>query len=196
MVVPIGLAGCAFGTRHPTLVYPPDESPGYMALAHAEPNAPIAARHVRVVLHGFADERADKNVVGTVRNGYGIRTADVVPTNSVSDWVTAAVRSELERSGYRVTRAETADDSGSYVVSGEILNVFCDMYLEFSGQVVLVATVRKDGRELLNKRYEGKGTSGIAVAATAESYAQSLARALASAIRPFVADVDRALISP
>ena len=93
-------------------------------------------------------------------------------------------------------KTTTIDDSGSYVVSGEILNVFCDMYLEFSGQVVLVATVRKDGRELLNKRYEGKGTSGIAVAATAESYAQSLARALASAIRPFVADVDRALISP
>jgi hypothetical protein len=113
--------------------------------------------------------------VGTVRNAFGMRTADVIPTNSVTDWVTQALGTELRNNGYTViSEIPTGTSQGSSaVVSGEILNVFCDMYFSYTGQVSLVAKVNQDGKELLNKHYAGEGSAGVAVAMTAESYAQS-----------------------
>ena len=73
------------------------------------------------------------------------------------------------------------------------MNVFCDMYFSYTGQVSLVAKVSLDGKELLNKHYAGEGSAGVAVAMTAESYAQSLALALSSALKQFVADLDKTL---
>ena len=185
------LAGCAFGTRQPTLVYPPASEPADKMAAHAAV-APMK-RNVRIVLKPFADARSDKRVVGTVRNAFGMRTADVVPANDVSGWVTQAVATELEKNGYTVV--DPADQPGSpgTVVSGEILNVFCDMYLTYNGQVSLVVKVNEDGKELLTRHYAGEGSAGMAVAMTAESYAQSLALALSSALRKFVADLNQAL---
>jgi len=67
------------------------------------------------------------------------------------------------------------------------------MYFSYTGQVSLVAKVNKDGKELLNKHYAGEGSAGLAVAMTAESYAQSLALALSAALKQFVAELDQSL---
>jgi hypothetical protein len=189
------LAGCAFGTRQPTLVYPPASESSGTSVAHAAVNS--SPKTVRIVLKPFTDQRSDKKVVGTVRNGFGMRTADVIPTNSVPDWVTQAIATELRNDGYTVV-SETSTDSPqgpSAVVYGEVLNVFCDMYFSYTGQVSLVARVSKDGKELLNKHYAGEGSAGLAVAATADAYSQSLALALSSAVKKLVADLDTSLSS-
>ncbi len=183
--------GCAFGTRQPTLIYPPASEPGETGLAHAEVKP--APKNIRIVLRPFTDQRSDKRVVGTVRNALGMRTADVIPTNSVPDWVAQAIATELRNSGYSVTSEMPEDASQTAVVSGEILNVFCDMYFSYTGQVSLIARVSKDGKDLLNKHYAGEGSAGLAVAMTAESYAQSLALALSSAVKQFVSDLDKSL---
>jgi len=44
--------------------------------------------------------------------------------------------------------------------------------------------------------YSGEGSAGLAWAATEESYAQSLALALAAAIRQLIADLDNSLATP
>lgn len=185
------LAGCAFGTRQPTLVYPPASEPADKMAAHAAV-AP-ARKNVQIVLKPFVDARSDKRVVGTVRNAFGMRTAEVIPTNDVSGWVTKAVATELEKNGYTVVSPADQTGIAGRVVSGEILNVFCDMYLSYTGQVSLVVKVNEDGKELLNRHYAGEGSAGLAVAMTAESYAQSLALALASALQKFVADLNQAV---
>jgi hypothetical protein len=187
------LAGCAFGTRQPTLIYPPTSDSGETSVAHA---APIPRpKNIQVVLNPFADQRSDKKVVGTVRNAFGMHTADVIPTNSVPDWVQQAIKTELQNNGYTVSSGATADNSSgqNVVVSGEILNVFCDMYFSYTGQVSLIARVSKGGKELLNKHYSGEGSAGLALAMTGESYAKSLALALSSAVKHFVADLDKSL---
>jgi len=46
---------------------------------------------------------------------------------------------------------------------------------------------------LLNKHYAGEGSAGLAVAMTAESYAQSLVLALSAALKQFVAELDKSL---
>jgi hypothetical protein len=193
LVSVVFLSGCAFGTRQPTLIYPPAPETTEKSVAQAAVKP--SPRNVQIVLRPFTDQRSDKKVVGTVRNALGMRTADVIPTNSVTDWVTQALGTELRNSGYTVVSEIPTDSSQgtNAVVSGEILNVFCDMYFSYTGQVSLVAKVNQGGKELLNKHYAGEGSAGVAVAMTAESYAQSLALALSSALKQLVSDLDRSL---
>jgi len=190
------LSGCAFGTRQPTLSYPPPADPA--AAAAAANVVPAPAKRARIVLADFRDERSDRTVVGTVRNGFGMRTADVVPTNSVADWVTEAVGTELRANGYTVVRgraenANAANDPDAVLVSGDVLNAFCDMYMSYTGQVSLLAKVSRGQHELLTRHYAGEGSAGLAMAATEESYAASLALALRDALTKFVADLERRL---
>jgi hypothetical protein len=193
LVSAVLLAGCAFGTRQPTLTYPPASEPAEKSVADAAVQP--GSKNVQIVLKPFTDQRSDKKVVGTVRNAFGMRTAEVIPTNSVTDWVTQALGTELRNNGYTVVSEMPAGaaQGTSAVLSGEILNVFCDMYFSYNGQVSLVAKLSQDGKEVLNKHYAGEGSAGVAVAMTAESYAQSLALALSSALKQLVSDLDKSL---
>ena len=191
------LAGCVLGDRQPTLHYPPKAEADVVPVAQAAVKP--APKSVQIVLRPFVDQRSDKKVVGTTRNAFGMRMADVIPTNSVPDWVTQAIRMELQNSGYVVLPAGAGDEAAgrtSAVLSGEVLNVFCDMYLSYTGQVSLLTRVSRGGKEVLNRHYAGEGSAGLAWAATEESYAHSLALALASAIRQFLTDLDNNLKAP
>ena len=190
------LSGCVIGERRPTLYYPAKAEQSAIPAANAGAKAP--AKPIQIVLRTFDDQRADKKVVGTTRNGFGMKMADVTPVNSVPDWVQMALRNELQDAGYDVVTDAKADDAAPNraVVTGEILNVYCDMYFNYTGQVSMVARVNKAGKEVLNRHYSGEGSAGVAWAATEESYAQSLALALAAAIKPFIAELDKNLSSP
>lgn len=87
------------------------------------------------------------------------------------------------------TVADPADAS-SILVSGDIPNVFCDMYISYTGQVSLIVKASKGSGELFTKHYAGEGSAGLAVAATGESFAQSLALALRDALKKFIADLE------
>ncbi|MBN8449393.1 MAG: hypothetical protein J0M13_10390 [Candidatus Accumulibacter sp.] len=184
------LAGCAFGTREATLVYPPSPE-GEAKVAVAKAVSPVA-RETKIHLRQFADERSDKKVVGTVRNAYGMRTADVVSKNSVTAWITEAIALELKNRGFTVVQGEAKSppEVGSIVMGGDILNVFCDMYLSYTGQVSLVVKVTDSSGEVFSRHYAGEGSAGIAFAATSESFAASLSQALAAALEKMMADID------
>lgn len=194
LVFVVFLSGCAFGTRNATLIYPPkpESHTGPVAQAAAAP----AAKNIALVLAPFSDERTDKKVIGTMRNGFGMRTADVVAMNSVPEWVTQAIKTELENSGYSVATGAASGNGAGAVVSGEVLNVFCDMYMNYTGQVSLLAKASKDGKEVLNKHYSGEGSAGVAFAGTAESFGRSLSLALAVAVKQFVSELDKSLTGP
>lgn len=193
LVFVIFLGGCAFGTRQATLIYPPAPEEGQLPIARAaaKPNS----KNIQIAIVQFNDQRSDKNVVGTVRNTFGMKTADVVAVNSVTEWVSKALATELQNSGYTVRSGAPGDSSATAgaVVSGDILNIFCDMYMTYTGQVSLVARVSRGGKELFSNHYAGEGSAGVAWAATAESFAQSLAIALSSAVKKLVSDLDARL---
>lgn len=178
------LAACAFGTRQPTLVYPPASDAPASAAAASPKSLPI-------VLQAFTDARKDKSKVGTVRNGFGMPTADVVPTNNVADWFNAALRTELRKSGYTVLAAPDAGKPFA-VLSGQIRNVWADMYFNYNGEIAFDAQLKQGDRDVLAKHYEGIGSAGVAWGATAESYAQTLAIALANTLKSFIVDLDGA----
>lgn len=190
------LAGCAFGTREATLVYPPapdaDAKTAPVKVAKAE------AREPKIQLLQFRDERTEKAMVGTVRNGYGMRTADVIAKNSVTEWVTQALNLELQNRGFTVVTGAPKDiaEAGTIVISGEVLNVFCDMYFSYTGQVSLVVKVSDSTGELYRRHYAGEGSAGLAWAATSESFGYSLSLALSSALSKFLNDLETKLGPP
>ena len=188
LFVAAALAGCAFGTRQAALTYPP-------ATVEQAVVSDAVTKKTTIVLNKFSDERTDKSVVGTVRNGFGMRTADVVATTEVSDWVTKAVGTELRANGYRVVSGSTENlnDPKVVAVSGSVLNAFCDMYMSYTGQVSLQAKVNKGNNEVITKHYNGEGSAGLAVAATGESFGASLSLALRDALKKFMADLESML---
>jgi hypothetical protein len=166
-------AGCAFGTRTAVLDYPGD----------GPWNAPAGAPLVRIT--EFDDGRAQTDV-GDVRNGYGMRTARVVTTSDVAEWVTEAVATELGAKGFDVeTEGGSADPV--LVVTGRVVEAYTTMKRRlrvFSVDVV----VSRDGEVLLEERYSGtpdrpRGVRG-------EAYAEALNEVMQLVANRIADDVD------
>jgi hypothetical protein len=59
-------------------------------------------------------------VIGMVKNGFGMKTADVLSDNSVSDWVAAALKDELDQAGFSAT---LVSELPSHVSRGISVNI-------------------------------------------------------------------------
>jgi hypothetical protein len=189
--------GCALGNRHIVLTYPPppSSSGGGPAVAEAAP-APLSSA-MPIVVIPFNDTRTDTLHVGEVKNALGMRTAWVLSDSDVSEWVTAAVTKELERSGYQVTRtANAADAGGTPMLSGDILKVFGSAYMTYGGDVTLLARVTRDGKEIHQKTYTSHQMGGMSLTASGGGYSNALAAALAEDIRALIADLNGVMPKP
>ena len=170
----MAISGCAFGTRRPTL--------DYLAVTPVKQQKNIA---IKVVV--FKDDRPDKNIVGNVRNGFGLKTADVITETNVSEWVTNALKVELKNDGYTIV-----DVGAENEISGEVIKVYCDSYMCYEGEVMIKVLLKRASNVLLEKTYSGKA-SDMNWAATAKSYGTILKQSLQQTMNQVVADVDRAL---
>lgn len=66
-------------------------------------------------------------IIGTVKNGFGARTADVVPVNDPAIWIVNAVSSELELAGYTVEKSgSTVVDDAARAIEVKVTKVFTD----------------------------------------------------------------------
>lgn len=181
--------GCAFGTRHAKITYPPDTK-----AAKAATNSPPAGMLGRIAVQQFDDDRADKRVVGHVRNGFGMKTAEVVcDTEDINSLVTEAVRGELQKAGYEVVNTDAAADASTPVLMGSLTSLYCDAYMSYDGSATLVVRVSRAGKEVFKKSYEGKGSVGINWGASGTSYGRSLSLALLDAIEVMKRDLPTAL---
>ena len=183
------LGGCALTTRNATLIYPPASSEPVVPVAQAA--TPPAPKQITISVLPFADRRADTTKVGDVRNAVGMKLAPVRAVNSVPVWVRDALALELRNAGYNTDTSTPAPDS-SLAITGEVLKAQADAYLSYGAEVDLLIHLKKGGRELIGHSYAGHGSGGTNWTATAKSFAEALALALADALRQIVADVDRA----
>jgi len=179
------VSGCAFGDRQAKLGYPPIADDGAMAAQAAEA---VPASRGDVYIGAFSDIRPDKTVVGHVRNGFGMKTAKVLPQREVTAWVHDALAHELSAAGYTIVEGAAAP-AGTTALSGDILRAYCDVYFTYDGQVVLRIEAQKDGQALLNQSYSGSGSAGVNWAATGDSFSESLSLALRQALQQFMADL-------
>jgi len=183
------LGGCATTTRNATLIYPP--IPASQDVAVAQAATPPIPKAITIGVPTLLDRRPDTTKVGNVRNGFGMKLAPIRTASAVSPWVRHALVVELGKAGYVADTTAPRTDS-SWTIQGEILKVEADAYLSYGGEVALLIHLTHGDRELINQFYVGKGTGGTNWGATATSYAQALALALADALRQVVADVERA----
>ena len=182
------LSGCAFGDRSVVLEYPPTAT-GNGPVQVAQAAERQLAAGPMIVVDRFDDLRTDRRIIGEVRNAYGMRTANVMVENEVTEWLAGAIVTELEGHGYRVVPPGPGVDPAIPVLDGDVLTVYCSAYLTYEGEVSFMARVEKGGEELLDRRYTGTGSIGLNWAATSDSYGRSLALALSNAVNTLVADL-------
>ena len=179
------ISGCAFGTRHAVLIYPPSL---YSKTAVAT-NAPPSIHLGKVSLGNFSDERADKVVIGYVRNGYGIRTAEIHLDSAAEPFMTNAVQYELEKAGWEVVDQQTATNSDIPIISGEILVLHCDAYFSYEGDATLIIHATRNGHEVFKKTYSGNGGGDMNWAMTGEGYGKAVSQSVQEALLNFVRDL-------
>lgn len=176
----LSLCSCAFGNRHVTLNFQDTETPS-------------ASNDKIIVLAPFTDQRADRKIVGEVRNGYGMHTADVIADNSVEDWITNAVKTRLEKNGYKVILSTTNTTPSNFEMGGVVTEVFCTAYFSYSGKVTFLVQLQRNNRVLLQKSYAGKGGAGVNWVAASSSYGATLEAALSDALKELSADINMAV---
>lgn len=176
------LASCAFVDREAELRY---SAPPRAAAAPLAEHAP----HVTVVVRDVVDRRKDTSVVGEVRNGFGMRTADVHGKGDGAAWLRDAAQSELQRCGFDVVEPGRRSD---LVVDVQLQNAHCTAYMDYEGDVCIAAKALRDGRALVDGVYTGKGGAGVNWSATDESFAETLDLALQDALLQFARDVRKA----
>ena len=173
----IFVSGCAWGDRVIRLSYLPVSSP--------QPK-----NNIVVKVNNFEDKRTITDTVGYSRNAYGMRCAKVIPENSVSEWVTNALKAELINLGYTISDEKTATN----VINGVVFDVFCDTYFTYDGRIGIKVVLEKNGKITLVRNYSVNKTGGINWAATSTSFAKTLEMALQDTLRQVVNDINDQLL--
>lgn len=168
-------SGCAFGTRNFALGYQVGSPPG-------------APKDVNIYVAPFKDERTEKDVVGHVRNAYGMKTAKIITSSSVGEWVTEALKAELKNMGYDITENSDANIK----VGGEVITVYVTSLMMYEGKVAMEVSLTMDNREIFTRKYEGTNES-VNFASRAKSYGKMLEQSLQKATTEAVHDIDRAV---
>lgn len=174
------VSGCAFGTRRPLLTYD-------TALSPASKN------NITIKVNSFKDERTwSKAKVGDVKNGFGMRCADIIPQNSVTEWVSDALKQELTNAGYTVSDSVEAAN----MIDGVVMEVYTDAYMNYGGRVRLNIVLKdRSGKTILDKNYEAGENCGLNWAATAASYAKTLEVTLQQVMKSIIDDINVELLN-
>lgn len=172
------LSGCAFGTRKPMLTY-------------TTTLPAVSKNNIAVKVLPFKDERTwSKDKIGDVKNAYGMRCADIIPQNNVSEWITDALKKELSNAGYSVSD----DSTVSNTIEGAVLEVYTDAYWNYGGRVRLSIALKRGGKMLFHKQYSAEKNCGMQWAATAASFAKTLELTLQDAMQQIIPDINKSLV--
>jgi len=142
------LSGCAFTQAKLNVGY--DE-------AKASKGPLSAVRPLRVAVGEFKDIRPEQDKIGYKRNGFGVKTANIVTTKPVPEIIREAFVAELSKNGHGI-----ATDKKDIALSGEITTFWFDYQMnfwtiEFMGTVAvnLTLTDGKTGSALFSRQYQG-----------------------------------------
>lgn len=170
LCVIVGLtSGCAFVTREVRL-----EAPEPLVLSMGQP--------VCVDVEEFADARADPTLVGYVRNGLYLRTADARTEDNVARWISNYLRASIPTSQWC---------SSTLVLLGRVEHALADSYLNIDGRVVVTLSLRAPTGTVFERQFVGKH-SQLAMFDAASEYAQTLRLALQDLGRQAVPQVIQA----
>lgn len=199
-IILLNLTACAFGTREVNLSYPPEKNHEIGVANAANTTAKNGTFAVKV--HTFKNNRPTVDpvtsqkkssaIIGNVRNGFYMKTADVISNQNIEDWVTNAVKYELERNGYKVLDITPKESASSFWdFQGSTLNVYADAYFNYDGKVKLHLLLKQHSSNevLIDKDYEGVYKE-VNFAASEEGYKDILEKSLSNAIGLIIIDLN------
>ncbi len=172
----IFLSGCAFATRKTFLEY--------------KAITPIRnPNNVTIEVTPFEDDRPNRDTIGNVKNIFGVKTANILSEINISQWITDALKSELENAGYKIVEKGTRNK-----IQGIVMKVYCNTLVDYQGEVIIKVLLKRQNNILLNKVYYGQSSSlsGVVVL-TLKSYRNILEKSLQQAMIQVVSDVDEIL---
>lgn len=184
MILILTSFGCAFGTRH-------------VVLNPMKTSLTLDASGQRASLE--VTDRRDpslKPVVGHVKNGYGMKTAQVVADKGVSIWVRDVVAGELKRMGGSVETDGASLDSKASKIRIDVLVFYAQAYMRYGAEVTVALSVNKNEREIVKEKpFTGKATLGMNWGASSASYQKVLELAMEEMLQKMIPEILVALKS-
>lgn len=168
------LSACAFGTRQVNLTYNPA----------VERGSAVPGSLGRVAVARFADRRSSDegagNLLGKVRNTYGMTTANVEANQDPVLWVADGIARSLAAQGFKVEKVESPAAAGGLpTVTGTVTRASGGMYMRMDANVSADVGVERLGQSLLSTQCEGTATQVAWTASTGE-YEEVFASAMDS----------------
>jgi hypothetical protein len=148
ILLSLTLGGCAFTQANLNVGYD-------NAKAVKGPLSDIPPR--QVTIGEFKDARPESDKIGYKRNGYGMKTADILTQKPVPQIVREAITAEFSKNGH-----ETAGKAAEFVLAGNVTTFWFDLQInfwsvEFMGTVAMDFNVTdgRSGAPLLSRKYQG-----------------------------------------
>jgi hypothetical protein len=171
----LSLWGCSFGDRSVLLTI---ERP------LGDPQIP---RGISVVLEKPQDRRPEPHdVVGSVRSGVGVKTADIFSDKDVREWIHQAMTQELQHAGFLVISSPKR--GLALRVTTEIRDLSCEEGIGFRGRMTLQIRVQGDSRMLLDKTYAENDRHLLITKTSGQHAADSLRTCLREIMSQFTDD--------
>lgn len=180
--------GCAFGTRHVTLMSIPTNEIS---------NHDVPSNKVVYVLRP-KDNRLEQSSVGCVRNGFRMRTAEVLADGDVPQWVQSIVGDALKKYGYIVSMlsetSESAQRESDVVVSLTLNKFFCDCPGKLVAEVEIQAELKQKDEILYKTNYSGQ-EEVFSLTGSSADYSKALHAAMSNCSGTMIPDLHRAVLN-
>ena len=143
--------------------------------------------NVNLAVNTFNDNR-QKSYIGAKKNLYGISVVKLITDDDVGQWVTDALKLEMENAGYTIT--DQSNNSG-YEIEGKVLEAYATSHFTYKGKMVVKVIVKQDGKEIFRKNYRTKETNGFNWFARKASCSKALTLNLQKICKRFISDFEQ-----
>lgn len=182
------VSGCIFVDQSITLTYSPINAAkgGYGDLFIAKPVDRLTNK-----------KKNNGLIIGTVKSGHGMKTADVVTNDNVSDWVTMAYMTELGYAGYNVKAVHSFPENLTKGIQITLNELFVDQDTGLTSigaitNLKFSIDVYKHNNKISTINVAAKGDSR-SMQIEAKSKGLSLKKALESAMRQSIPEIIKTL---
>jgi hypothetical protein len=170
------LGACSFGDRRVHL---------RLAPSLGEPALP---RGISLILEQPKDGRPEPHsIVGDVRSGLGVKTADIVTDDNVSDWVRETMARELRHAGFLTVAA--GNPGQALRISTTIRALSGREGIGFGATAALEIRLHADFGTILEKTYEAEDRHLLVTESSGDDAADSLHNCLKKIVSHVVRDL-------
>lgn len=117
-----------------------------------------------VEVQGLTDARQDKEIIGTARNGLGMKTGEVRTYSDLPGWVTEQLRRELGQAG----ADHCAEGTSKYVLAGSVTKSYVDEHWNLDGTLTADLSLTLEGDVVFDKVFEARHSQISHAASTSE----------------------------